>query len=617
MAKIAALILPETRRDRLETMSRGMRRALSYAGPDVVDQEWFDAPGMCGSLLRVGPDPINHQPQPTGPDGASGVACGYYLRQGRERYSRETGQGAPGRSAVAEDPAARLIRDVAEYGVERLNGADGVFCFACWLPAERSLVCGVDALGVRPLFWARIPGGGYAVASEVKALLALIAEPEINWAAWEELLAFGDLFGDHTLFQGIQRLGPAGVLQLTPSEHRLFRREVLLESIEPRPRSVAAFMEENQATLDLAVRECLDLLPGDAAPYLTLSAGFDSRRLLGTLLAADARPEVYTVPIVQPDGTDSEAEVARALARRHELLCHVVWPEGPASEPDARRVRDLLTDFESGEHVWSTMLTLALGPRGAVNFDGFGGDVFVGGAYLKPGYFRDLEHFEAKYFHLEWDWLRLPSTDPPLGERLRNFVAPYREHPHWVSLFYFNSHSRRGTALAPTNVQGTSFESLFPYTHRSFVESGLSMSTDQLGPRNLQRESIGFWNPELAAFPAEGERSRLLEAGLVADYPAWRLRNRAAALRRTVRAARSGPGLTRRQAARLRLYSYLGRLLPVDFLRWQFHKITDAQRLARHLEISQSGDRYMKGADSLAGRFHGRPEWITRHPPGA
>jgi len=614
MAKIAALILPESRRDNLEAMSRDMRGALSYAGSGVVEQENFAAAGLCGSLLRVGPDPINHVPQPVGLGGASGVVCGYYLRQGRDADDRQPA--LAGRSAVRDDPASRLIRDVAEHGVERLNGADGVFGFACWLPARRTLVCGVDALGARPLFWTPVPGGGHAVATEVKALLTVIAEPEIDWTAWEELLAYGDLFGDHTLFQGIQRVGPAGVLSLTATEHRLSRREALLENIEPRQRSTAEFMEENQALLDVAVRECLDLLPPEAAPYLTLSAGFDSRRLLGTMLAANRRPDVYTVPIVKPDGTDSEAEVARALARRNGLPCHVVWPDDPSSEPGVRRVRDLLTDFESGEHVWSTMLTMALGPRSAVNLDGFGGDVFVGGAYLKPGYFRDVESFERQYFELEWEWLRLPEVDPPLGDRLRRFVAPYREHPHWVSLFHFNSHSRRGTVLAPTNIQGTCFESLFPYTHRGFVESGLSMSPDQLGPRNLQREAIKFSHPELLEVPAEGESSRLLEAGLVAHYPAWRLRKRAAALRKTVRAAREGPGLTRRQAIRLKLYSYLGGMLPVDFLRWQFHKITDAERLAHHLDITGTKNGYLNDASSLAGRFQGRPEWIRRYPPG-
>ncbi len=55
------------------------------------------------------------------------------------------------------------------------NGVDrsrGIFAFAVWDAKVRRLMLARDRLGVKPLYYAEVPGSGIVFGSEIKSLLA-------------------------------------------------------------------------------------------------------------------------------------------------------------------------------------------------------------------------------------------------------------------------------------------------------------------------------------------------------------------------------------------------------------------------------------------------------------
>ena len=64
-------------------------------------------------------------------------------------------------------------------------------------------------MGIKPLYWAKLPGGGIVFASEIKALFASgLIRPAVNESAVTAYLSHGWVPGPNTLFAGIRKLLP-------------------------------------------------------------------------------------------------------------------------------------------------------------------------------------------------------------------------------------------------------------------------------------------------------------------------------------------------------------------------------------------------------------------------
>jgi asparagine synthase (glutamine-hydrolysing) len=102
-----------------------------------------------------------------------------------------------------------LLHGWEEWGPALPEHVDGMFAFAVWDQARRSLLLARDRAGKKPLFWTR-QGGRVAFASEVKALLALSWVPdEVDEGALPYYLAYGYVPAPRTFYKGIQKLPPA------------------------------------------------------------------------------------------------------------------------------------------------------------------------------------------------------------------------------------------------------------------------------------------------------------------------------------------------------------------------------------------------------------------------
>jgi len=221
------------------------------------------------------------------------------------------------------------------WGERCLDRLLGMFAFAVWDRHEHRLVAVRDRFGVKPLLIARLPDGGFALASEIKALHAAgvpAVEDPVTWATY---LATGA--SDHssrTFWRGIETVPAGGLLAWTVDQPPAVRTWY----------DVAARVGPELDTRDEAIvkDEYLELLRdsvrlrfrADVPVGINLSGGLDSSVLLGLVHAvqgADSAVKVFSFATGDPR-YDELPWVTAMLERTHHPLsaCILTAEDVPA-----------------------------------------------------------------------------------------------------------------------------------------------------------------------------------------------------------------------------------------------------------------------------------------------
>src|SRR5690348_2859616 len=115
-----------------------------------------------------------------------------------------------------------LLRCYERYGRKALARLNGMFAFAIFDARENLFFAARDHFGIKPFYYATLPGGGLAFASEIKALFCL---PELERRAdakgLHEYLTFQFCLGDKTLFAGVKKLMPGHSMTFRPATGKL------------------------------------------------------------------------------------------------------------------------------------------------------------------------------------------------------------------------------------------------------------------------------------------------------------------------------------------------------------------------------------------------------------
>lgn len=158
-----------------------------------------------------------------------------------------------------------------EKCVERFNG---MWTFAIWDQQEQSLFVSRDRFGVKPLFYTEFPDGGFAFASEMKALLPLLPRVEANKEMIDRY--FGDNHYENQpdcLIRGIRRF-PAGTNMFCRGDKLTFTRYWnTLDHLIAVPQS---YGEQVAQFRELFLDACKIRMRSDVTLGTGLSGGLDS-----------------------------------------------------------------------------------------------------------------------------------------------------------------------------------------------------------------------------------------------------------------------------------------------------------------------------------------------------
>ena len=102
-----------------------------------------------------------------------------------------------------------VLRAYAEWGADCLSRMNGIFAFAVWDEAARSLFIARDRIGVKPFYYTLYKGALY-FASEIKGLLSCGVPAELDAEGVREIMLLGPAIPCGSgVFKGVFELNPA------------------------------------------------------------------------------------------------------------------------------------------------------------------------------------------------------------------------------------------------------------------------------------------------------------------------------------------------------------------------------------------------------------------------
>lgn len=119
---------------------------------------------------------------------------------------------ATGEGFVTGSDTEVLLKAFRKWNVGCLDKLNGMFAFAVWDVAEKTLTLARDHAGIKPLFYSTIEST-FVFASEIKAVLATkLVDADLDREALNQTLTFLWPVPPHTMFRGVSQLLPGHYL---------------------------------------------------------------------------------------------------------------------------------------------------------------------------------------------------------------------------------------------------------------------------------------------------------------------------------------------------------------------------------------------------------------------
>jgi asparagine synthase (glutamine-hydrolysing) len=320
-----------------------------------------------------------------------------------------------------------LLAAYEEWGVDCLQRLNGMFALALWDARQGRLLVARDRFGEKPLFYSRLPDGGMAFASEIKALLAHPDIPAaVDDAGLDAYLNARYFENDElTMFKGVNRL-PAAHAMTVDGGGQVVRSwgywNIDFSATDDSYRDKEAV----ERFRDLLERSVSMRLRSDVPVGTSLSGGLDSSTVVAMVAKMKGARGIITQNTFSArfddDPTMSEGAFIDLVVGATAVNAHMV-------APDPRRLVDesRLLHYHQEEPFLSASIylqwcvsRLAAATNTTVLLDGQGADELLGGY---PPYFRrhQLDLIESGH------WLQALRETGLMSRHLKQASALYPE----------------------------------------------------------------------------------------------------------------------------------------------------------------------------------------------
>ena len=284
--------------------------AIAHRGPD--GQGIWTAPGVGLGHRRLSIIDVAGSPQPmASTDERAMLVFNGEIYNYRELREELRGSGA---QFHTDGDSEVILAAWQKWGPACLPRLHGMFAFAIYDKAARTLFLARDRLGVKPLFYAPLSDGSVIFASELKALLAHpLLRREVDPLAVEDYLTWGYVPDHRAILQGVHKL-PAGHSLLLRHDAPLPAPSQWWDvSFAERRRGRAIDLEAE--LLHLMRQAVASRMVADVPLGAFLSGGVDSSSVVA-LMAETSREPVKTCSIgFDVAGLDESTYAARIAER--------------------------------------------------------------------------------------------------------------------------------------------------------------------------------------------------------------------------------------------------------------------------------------------------------------
>jgi len=294
-----------------------MNASLFHRGPDAGGLHLEPGLGLAHRRLSIidlstGQQPLYNE------DGSVVVVFNGEIYNFQELAKELT---ACGHAFRTHSDTEAIVHGWEQWGEACVTRFRGMFAFALWDRNRETLFLARDRLGVKPLYYAQLPGGSLIFGSELKALMVHPGlRREIDPAAVEDYFAYGYVPEPRTIFKGVFKLSPGCTLTLR-------RGQPASQPVEywDVPFKTAAAPTEQEASEELIhrLRESVKLRMISEVPLgAFLSGGVDSSAIVAMMAGLAAEP-VVTCSISFGDAAFNESAYAQVVAERYRTRHHV------------------------------------------------------------------------------------------------------------------------------------------------------------------------------------------------------------------------------------------------------------------------------------------------------
>jgi asparagine synthase (glutamine-hydrolysing) len=225
-----------------------------------------------------------------------------------------------------------IVHLYEEYGTKCVEHLRGMFAFAIWDAPRRRLLVARDRLGIKPLYYS-IGNGRLLFGSELKSLLAVGLDREIDPQALHDYLSLTYVPAPATIFKAARKLLPGSMLVAERGNVRIERYwNLSFEPDEKRFHSEPEIVEAVRERVEDAVRSHL---VSDVPLGVFLSGGVDSATLVACMRKFHGGP-LKTFSIGFAEKSFSELDRAREVAKHFGTEHHemIVTPDAAAMVPE-------------------------------------------------------------------------------------------------------------------------------------------------------------------------------------------------------------------------------------------------------------------------------------------
>lgn len=371
-----------TRRD--QDVLDAMGDQIRHRGPDDSGK-FSDGPVLLGmrrlSVIDVagGHQPIHSE------DGQVTAVCNGEIYNFRQLRAELQGRGHHFRS---NSDSEVTVHAYEEFGIDFLSRLEGMFAVAVWDRVRHRLIVARDPLGIKPLYFRRVPTE-LAFSSEAKAILALPdVGANLDLVSLEQYLAVGYVPAPNSMFAGISKLEPGTAIIVDRGAIRLHRFHEFSCAIDS-SRSQEDWAEEIRTEVERAVRA---QMVSDVPIGAFLSGGIDSSAVVAFMSRYATGPvRTYSIGFEGSTGAQlyNELPYARKVASTFETEHQEILVK-----PDVARLLPSLLWHMDEPVADSAFVTTYLVSKFArrdvtVILSGVGGDeLFAGYTRYLDGYYR-------------------------------------------------------------------------------------------------------------------------------------------------------------------------------------------------------------------------------------